>query len=180
MFENTRWSNPNYQPDFNYAERVEAARQGMPWYNIGSDIAQTIGRAGESVMQKLYTNEILKQLYGDNGGETEAAAQSAPSVTPSVVPAAPAAAPAETPAPAPAAAPAGENGAVEITTPLQGTVVRVPVKVGDSVKQGQSVCVIETLKMENDVPAPKDGVIASVLVHSGDSVKTDEVILTMN
>lgn len=73
MFENTRWSNPNYQPDFNYAERVEAARQGMPWYNIGSDIAQTLGRAGESVMQKMYVNDVLQQLYGnDNGGEQSA------------------------------------------------------------------------------------------------------------
>jgi hypothetical protein len=77
MFENTRWSNPNYQPNFNYAERVEAARQGMPWYNIGSDIAQTIGRAGESVMQKLYTNEILKQLYG----EPEQTAPATPAAT---------------------------------------------------------------------------------------------------
>ena len=68
MFENTRWSNPNYQPNFNYAERVEAARQGMPWYNIGSDIAQTIGRAGESVMQKLY-------------GEPEQNGQAAPAAT---------------------------------------------------------------------------------------------------
>ena len=83
MFENTRWSNPNYQPNFNYAERVEAARQGMPWYNIGSDIAQTIGRAGESVMQKLYTNEILKQLYGEpeqNGQSAPASPASQPMV----------------------------------------------------------------------------------------------------
>lgn len=77
MFENTRWSNPNYQPNFNYAERVEAARQGMPWYNIGSDIAQTIGRAGESVMQKLYANEILKQLNGEpkQKGQSDTASQ---------------------------------------------------------------------------------------------------------
>lgn len=103
----------------------------------------------------------------------------APAAAPAPV-AAPAPAAASAPVAAPAPAPAGETGAVEITTPLQGTVVRIPVKVGDSVKQGQSVCVIETLKMENDVPAPKDGVIASILVHSGDSVKTDAVILTMN
>ena len=121
MFENTRWSNPNYQPDFNYAERVEVARQGMPWYNIGSDIAQTIGRAGESVMQKLYTNEILKQLYGDNGGETEAAAQSAPAVTQSVVPAAPAAAPSFAPAlpsPQPMVIAGGGGSQTEVGNPL--------------------------------------------------------------
>ena len=58
--------------------------------------------------------------------------------------------------------------------------MKVNVKVGDSVKKGAAVCVIEALKMENDVPAPQDGVIASILVKSGDSVKTDEVLITMN
>lgn len=95
---------------------------------------------------------------------------------------APAAAPAPVAAPAPAAAPAaaGSAGAVEVKAPLQGTVMKVNVKVGDSVKKGAAVCVIEALKMENDVPAPQDGVIASILVKSGDSVKTDEVLITMN
>ena len=95
---------------------------------------------------------------------------------------APAAAPAPVAAPAPAAAPAaaGSAGAVEVKAPLQGTVMKVNVKVGDSVKKGAAVCVIEALKMENDVPAPQDGVIASVNVKGGDSVKTDEVLITMN
>ena len=95
---------------------------------------------------------------------------------------APAAAPAPVAAPAPAAAPAaaGSAGAVEVKAPLQGTVMKVNVKVGDSVKKGAAVCVIEALKMENDVPAPQDGVVASILVKSGDSVKTDEVLITMN
>jgi biotin carboxyl carrier protein len=59
-------------------------------------------------------------------------------------------------------------------------VIKVPVKVGDNVKKGTPVCVIEALKMENDVVAPADGVIASINVKSGDSVSTDEVLLTMN
>ena len=42
------------------------------------------------------------------------------------------------------------------------------------------VLIIEALKMENDVPAPADGTVASVNVKSGDSVKTDEVLLTLN
>ena len=41
------------------------------------------------------------------------------------------------------------------------------------------MAVIEALKMENDVPAPQDGVVASVDVKSGDSVKTDQVLLTL-
>ena len=89
-------------------------------------------------------------------------------------------APVAAPVAAPAAAPAGAAGSVQVKAPLQGTVMKVLVKPGDSVKKGSPVCVIEALKMENDVPAPADGVVASVNVKSGDSVKTDEVLLTLN
>ena len=110
--------------------------------------------------------------------EIGGAAPVAPVAAPVAAPA-PAAAPVAAPAAAPAA-PAGAAGAVEVKAPLQGTVMKVLVKPGDSVKKGSPVCVIEALKMENDVPAPADGVIASINVKSGDSVKTDEVLLTMN
>ena len=105
----------------------------------------------------------------------------APVAAPVAAPA-PAAAPvAAAPAPAAApAAPAGAAGSIEVKAPLQGTVMKVLVKPGDSVKKGSPVCVIEALKMENDVPAPADGVVASINVKSGDSVKTDEVLLTLN
>lgn len=91
------------------------------------------------------------------------------------VPAAPAA-PKAAPAPAPKAAAAGS---VAVKAPLQGTVMKVNVKPGDTVTKGAPVAVIEALKMENDVPAPQDGVVASVDVKSGDSVKTDQVLLTL-
>ena len=90
-------------------------------------------------------------------------------------PAAPAA-PKAAPAPAPQAAAAGS---VAVKAPLQGTVMKVNVKPGDTVTKGAPVAVIEALKMENDVPAPQDGVVASVDVKSGDSVKTDQVLLTL-
>lgn len=90
-------------------------------------------------------------------------------------PAAPAA-PKAAPAPAPKAAAAGS---VAVKAPLQGTVMKVNVKPGDTVTKGAPVAVIEALKMENDVPAPQDGVVASVDVKSGDSVKTDQVLLTL-
>ena len=90
-------------------------------------------------------------------------------------PAAPAA-PKAAPPPAPKAASAGS---VAVKAPLQGTVMKVNVKPGDTVTKGAPVAVIEALKMENDVPAPQDGVVASVDVKSGDSVKTDQVLLTL-
>ncbi len=107
---------------------------------------------------------------------------SAPATAPVAAPAPVAAAPVATPVAAPVAAPApaGAAGSITVKAPLQGTIMKVMVKPGDSVKKGTPVCVIEALKMENDVVAPEDGVVASVNVKSGDSVKTDEVLLTLN
>ncbi len=102
----------------------------------------------------------------------EADASAAPVAAPA--PAAPKAAPAAAPKTASAA------GAVAVKAPLQGTVMKVNVKPGDTVKRGAPVAVIEALKMENDVPAPQDGVVASVEVKSGDTVKTEQVLLTLN
>ena len=91
-------------------------------------------------------------------------------------PAAPAA-PKAAPAPAPKAAAAA--GSVAVKAPLQGTVMKVNVKPGDTVTKGAPVAVIEALKMENDVPGPPVGVVASVDATPGDPVKTDQVLLTL-
>lgn len=70
MFENTRWSNPNYQPNFDYAQRVEAARQGMPFANFASQGLNTIGKAIEGYAQRKRVDDILKLMY--TGGGTSA------------------------------------------------------------------------------------------------------------
>ena len=92
-----------------------------------------------------------------------------------------AAAPAAKPS-APAAAPvsSGSEGAVKVTAPMPGTVVRIDVSAGDSVKSGQDLVFIEAMKMETPVKASKDGVIASVNVAKGESVDTGKVLVTMN
>ncbi len=94
-------------------------------------------------------------------------------------PAAPAAAPA---APKPAAKPAqtGSAGAVQVTSPMPGTILDVKVSVGQSVKKGDVICVLEAMKMENDIPAPADGVIASVNVQKGASVSANELLASLN
>lgn len=81
---------------------------------------------------------------------------------------------------APAPAPTGSAGAVEVTAPMPGTVVRVEVSAGDSVKAGQDLIFIEAMKMETPVKAAQDGTIASVNVAKGESVDTGKVLLTMN
>ena len=82
----------------------------------------------------------------------------------------------------PAAAPkaAAGAGSVKITAPMPGTIVDVKAKVGDTVKNGTVIAVLEAMKMENDVVADRDGTIASINVNKGDSVSTGSVIATLN
>ena len=96
--------------------------------------------------------------------------------------AAPAAAPAPKAAPAApkAAAPAGSAGAVSVSAPMPGNILKVNVAVGQAVKKGDVICVLEAMKMENDIPAPQDGTIASVNVQKGASVNSGDVLVTMN
>lgn len=123
-------------------------------------------------MKKRFTVTVNGTAYDVLVEETDA----------SVAPSAPATAPVAAPKAAPATAPksAAPAGAIAVKAPLQGTVMKVNVKPGDTVKRGAPVAVIEALKMENDVPAPQDGVVASVEVKSGDTVKTEQVLLTLN
>ena len=106
------------------------------------------------------------------------------SSAPAPVAAAPVAAPvaASKAAPAPAAAPkaSGNAGATAVKAPMPGTLIKVNVKVGDAVKKGDVLCVLEAMKMENDIMAPADGVVASVEAAKGASVATDAVLVTLN
>ena len=90
------------------------------------------------------------------------------------------AAPAPVAAPVAAPAPAGKAGATAVKAPMPGTLIKVNVKVGDSVKKGDVLCVLEAMKMENDIMAPADGVVASVEASQGASVATDAVLVTLN
>ena len=83
-------------------------------------------------------------------------------------------------APAPAAAPAGAAGSVQVTAPMPGKVVAVKASVGQAVKKGEVVLVLEAMKMENDIVAPEDGTIASINVANGDAVESGAVLATLN
>lgn len=107
-------------------------------------------------------------------------------VAPVAAPApAPVAAPAPKAAPAPApaapAAPAAPiaGGAATVNSPMPGSVLKVLGNVGDAVKAGQTLFVIEAMKMENEIVAPADGTIAEILVKTGDVLDTDQVMATL-
>ncbi len=111
---------------------------------------------------------------------------SADSATPVAAPApAPVAAP-KAAAPAPKAAPAapkaqtGAAGAIKVTSPMPGTILEVKVSAGQAVKKGDVVCVLEAMKMENEIPAPEDGTVASVNIQKGASVNAGDLLVSLN
>jgi biotin carboxyl carrier protein len=63
---------------------------------------------------------------------------------------------------------------------MPGKIVDVKVKVGDAVKKGQTVLVLEAMKMENDIVAPEDGTVASINAAVGSAVEAGETIATLN
>ncbi|MBO8481878.1 MAG: biotin/lipoyl-binding protein [Muribaculum sp.] len=89
--------------------------------------------------------------------------------------AAPAPAPAAQAAPAPAASGKGEN----VTSPLPGVILDVNVKVGDTVKIGQQVALLEAMKMENAIESPCNGTVTAVCVSKGDSVLEGATIVVI-
>lgn len=103
--------------------------------------------------------------------------------------AAPAAAPVQKAAPAPAAAPkaaapaakksAPVAGATQVTAPMPGTIVSVKVNVGDTVKKGDLVAILEAMKMENEIFAGVDGKVAGVSVAAGDAVQSGDVLVSI-
>ena len=98
---------------------------------------------------------------------------------PAVAPA-PAAAPVPAAAPAPAAAPVGAAGSITVESPMPGKILSVEKKVGDSVEAGQTIMILEAMKMENEIVAPEAGTIASINVSVNQSVEAGEVLATLN
>ena len=126
---------------------------------------------------KNYTITVNGVAYSVTVEETAAGA--AP------VAAAPAAAvaPAPVAAPAPAAAPAaaqGSAGSIEVVAAVPGKVFKVTANVGDAVKAGDTVIILESMKMEIPVVAPEDGTVASINVGAGDAVESGDLLATLN
>ena len=103
--------------------------------------------------------------------EYEAIAPSAPAA------AAPVAAPAAAPVAAAPAAPVVTGSGETVAAPMPGTILKVNVKNGDAVKEGQVLVVLEAMKMENEIMAPKSGTITQVAVQKGASVNTGDALV---
>ena len=132
----------------------------------------------------IYNVTINDKVY-----EVEVEKGKANLIKTTAVVAAPAAAPAATPAaapvaaaPAPAAAPAAAAaaGTTPVNSPMPGTILDIKVAVGQAVKEGELVCILEAMKMENEIYAPCAGSIAQVLVTKGQSVDTGTPLVSIS
>lgn len=100
-----------------------------------------------------------------------------------------ASAPVSAPVSAPAAAPApvaekkpvtgGSVGSVKVSAPMPGTILKVVASVGDTVKRGDVLVILEAMKMENEIVAPSEGVVASVNVTKGTSVNAGDLLASL-
>lgn len=106
--------------------------------------------------------------------EIDGKAAAASAAAPAAAPAAPAAAPAPA---APAAAPAA--GEATVKAPMPGNILSVNVKVGDAVKKGQVVMILEAMKMENEILSPVDGTVSAVFVQQGATVNPDAALCSI-
>ena len=123
---------------------------------------------------KNYTITVNGNVYdvvveeGATSGAPAAAAPRGPKAAPKA-------------APAPAAAPAaGAEGSVKIEAGAAGKVFKIEANVGQAVKKGDAVVIVEAMKMEIPVVAPEDGTVASINVAVGDAVEAGALLATLN
>ena len=121
---------------------------------------------------KTYTITVNGNVYNVTveEGQTSGAPAAAPVAAPK---AAPAAAPK-------AAAPAASAGSVKVTAGAAGQVFKVEARVGQAVKAGDPVIILEAMKMEIPVVAPQDGTVASIDVAVGDAVEAGATLASLN
>ena len=134
-------------------------------------------------------NGVTYEVLVEEAGEVSSAPAAVPAASPAPVsapaapapaPAAPKASPAAAPAPAPKAAPAGGSGSIKVTAPMPGTILKLNVKVGDVLKANDLVCILEAMKMENEIFTAEGGTVKSIESAQGASVNAGDVIITLD
>ena len=74
----------------------------------------------------------------------------------------------------------GSVGGVKVNAPMPGKILAIKGNVGQSVKHGDVIVILEAMKMENEIVAPQDGVIASINVANGDMIEAGVLLATLN
>ncbi len=120
---------------------------------------------------KKFVITVNGQPYDVEVEEVKAVKSSKPSTTQSV-------SAAQASAPKAASEPAKSvSGSSKVNSPMPGSILKIHVNKGDVVKRGQSLLVLEAMKMENDIKAPADGKVIDVKVKQGDSVTLGQILV---
>ncbi|QYJ08275.1 acetyl-CoA carboxylase biotin carboxyl carrier protein [Qipengyuania flava] len=155
-----------------------AGKSGM---NVDTALVRELAEMlGDTGLTEIEVEDGERKIRVSRGGGVAVAAAPAPMAAPA--PAAPAAA---APAPeAPAAAGADTEGAIK--SPMVGTVYMAPepgaadfVKVGDSVKEGQTLLIVEAMKVMNPIAADKAGTVKAILVENAQPVEFDQPLVVV-
>ena len=136
--------------------------------DIVSEVDGTVQRVAVTQGQSVNQGDLLVEMVADF---VAAKAE----VTPKPAPVAPA--PVETKA---APAPSAPAGAKTVTAPLPGTITKVTVKVGDTVNAGDTVLLMEAMKMENNITAEFGGTVKAILVETGNQVQSGQALVELN
>ena len=134
--------------------------------DIVSEVDGTVQRFAVAPGQNVNQGDLLVEMVADF------VASAAPALAPKPAPA----------APAPAAAPAAPKpaaGANSVTAPLPGTITKILVKVGDAVKTGDTVLMMEAMKMENSITAESAGTVKAILVEAGAQVQSGQALIEL-
>lgn len=134
--------------------------------DIVSDVEGTVQRIAVAEGQSVNQGDLLVELVADAIAAPAAAAKPAP-------------APAAAPAPV-AAAPKPALGAKVVEAPLPGTITKVLVKPGQALKAGETVCMMEAMKMENSITVEFAGTVKAVNVEVGAQVQSGQVLVELD
>ena len=135
--------------------------------DIVSDVEGTVQRIAVTEGQSVNQGDLLVEMVADAVATPAAAAAPAPKAAPAVAP-----------APAPAA-PKVAAGAKVVEAPLPGTITKVLVKPGQALKAGETVCMMEAMKMENSITVEFAGTVKSVLVEVGAQVQSGQALVEL-
>ena len=140
-----------------------------------------VQESGIAELEITEGEEKVKIVRTGRGGQEALVTSTVPAAAPAAVPALPAA----QPGPTPEALPAAPEGHV-VKSPMVGTFYRAPspdakpfVEIGDAVKAGQTICIIEAMKLMNEIETDHDGVVKAILVENGQPVEYGEPLFVI-
>ena len=137
--------------------------------DIVSEVDGTVQRVAVTNGQSVNQGDLLVEMVADF------VAAEAPALEPKPAPATPAGVSA-----APAMSAPKTNGGKQVTAPLPGVVTKIQVKVGDTTATGETVILMEAMKMENSITAETGGVVKAILCKEGDQVQSDQTLVELD